>query len=160
MFNPRILATVLAILGFALITAPAQAAVAAANPGSSALLDTQRTKNSGILTLVQHRGRYRSGRGYRGSRSFRHRGYRGRAFRGHRGYNRRFDAGPRWRGRRFAGRGYYRRPYRRYRRGGIYFGAPVIGLYGLHGNTCYRRCRLYYGPRYCRRNAWRFCRRW
>ncbi len=61
-----------------------------------------------------------------------------------------------------------RRRYRYYRRHrgprfGIYiYPAPYYGYYGYYRRPywrgrCYRRCRWYHGPRYCRRHAWRYC---
>ncbi len=132
------------------------------------------------------RGGFRGGRrGFRGG-GFRGRGFRGgprfrSGFRGGRRlYGGRRFAGPRFRGRRFyggrrfAGRRFYRPRYRysryyypryRYRRRvwpyvALGFGLPFAygGYYGYYGSDiCYRRCRAYAGPRYCRYNYWRFC---
>ena len=91
-----------------------------------------------------------------------HRGWRGHGGRRHFGGwgGRRHFGG--WGGRRY-GWG-----HRRHHRGGFWWGVPFIAApflydgygygYGYgYGNSCYRVCRHYHGPRYCRYHWRRYC---
>ena len=65
-----------------------------------------------------------------------------------------------WRGRGWHGRrhGWHRHRHRGFRGWWVPFAAAPL-LYGgySYSNSCYRECRYYYGPRYCRYNWRRYC---
>jgi|SRR5690606_26792648 len=134
----RFAVAIIAALGLALAATAASAGAVAVQPATAAQLEKKMTDaKEGLLTYV------RKGRRGLGRRGFGRRGFSRRGF-SRRRYGRRFYGRRRWR-------------HRRWRRGprfGIYLGAPFF-YYG--GNYCYRRCRIYHGPRYCRRYAYRYC---
>jgi hypothetical protein len=171
--------TVLAIAAGAGLWLFAAAPSSAAPMGQAAGAATEKAvaQSEGYIIAVRrgwagHRG------GFRGHHMGGHRfgGFGGRRFHGSHMGGRRFYGGH-FRGRHFYGGGgrrfyggYWRghrhghwRGHRHHRRfyGGFYgWGFPYYYGdygYGYYGNSCYRTCRLYHGPRYCRYHWRRYC---
>lgn len=134
----------LMIAGTVLISAvfashSASAGASAARLSPVALAHTAAVNDS--LTLVKRKGgkvrggEFRRGERFQGRKMHRHRFH-------HRRYHRRHGYKRRWH-------------HHRYR----YYGPSIIiAPYGHYGyGSCYRRCRIYHGPRFCRRYWRRYC---
>ncbi len=127
-----------AVLISALVTAQsASAGAAVVKLAPAATADTAATNES--VTLIKRRGgEFRGGKRIQGRKMYRHKYH-------HRRFHRRHGYKRRWR-------------HRRYRHYGPSIIIAPYGYYGYYGyGSCYRRCRLYHGPRHCRRHWRRYC---